>query len=400
VGESFLPLRLVSLLASAALLGLLYRYAWRATGRPLAGLVAAGLFAAAQRFAGSWLDVGRVDALGLALVLACLHVARFRPGRRGAATAGVLGGLALLAKQTGLPVLLLLLIPLARRCRGEALIFGATLLFVAGGTCAGLHFASQGWSSWYLFELLGGHPWYAPGISGFWVEDLIWLAPALFVGITAPRAGPERADRTFLWIPALGLIVAAWLGRSHPGGYDNTLLPAVLAAALFGGIGVGRVVERYGANTRAVLLLVTVQFVLFAIGHPPVGQLPSAADRRAGEAIVQRLAEIDGPVFAPHQDYLARRAGKGASMHAQAWVDVLTSEGQEEHAARLVAELEERLARRAYGAVLLAQPWDDLGALRSHYRLAERLLPVDEPQLLRPVTGAPKRPELLYLPRD
>src|ERR1700722_18058099 len=63
IGLGFLPLRLVSLIASLAAMGALAFTVIRETGNRTAGLVAAGLFAATFQISGSWFDTGRVDSL-------------------------------------------------------------------------------------------------------------------------------------------------------------------------------------------------------------------------------------------------------------------------------------------------------------------------------------------------
>ena len=60
LGETYVPLRLVSLLASIGSLALVFRLVQRETGSARAGLVAAGLLAAANPLAETAMDIGRV----------------------------------------------------------------------------------------------------------------------------------------------------------------------------------------------------------------------------------------------------------------------------------------------------------------------------------------------------
>lgn len=408
-GEGFLPLRLVSLLATLATLVLLGAYVSRDTGQRAAGLVAAGLYGAAYRWGGAWFDVGRVDALSIALAMGALYAARFRGGLGGAALAGALGGLAFLTKQTTLGIVLPLGVPLFARDRREAAVFALTLGILAGAVVGVLHRGSDGWSSWYVFGLLGGHPWYPPKVGGFWTQDLLWLAPTFFAALGGlPREG-ERAGRAFLLWPTLGMLAVAWMGRAHIGGYDNTLLPAALAAALLGGRVVGRALRRRGPIAPGVFALLLVQLLLLA--YDPRYQLPAPGDVAAGERVVAELAAIDGELFAPHQGYLALRAGKAPSVHAMAFGDLLSSGGHEAVARPFVERLERALVQGRYAAVLLAERWDQpaskayLPALDQHYDLARTLLEpaedgADEVPPLTPVTGAPVRPRYLFLRRE
>lgn len=396
VGEGFLALRLVSALSTLALLALVAAYTARETGRRWTGLVAAGVYAAGFRYAGAWFDVARVDALALALATAALYVARFRPRARGAAAAGVLAALAFLAKQTTLGITAPLALALLGRGVRPALAFSAALAGVAGSAVLALHSASDGWSTFYAFGLLRGHGTYAPKVLGFWTEDVVLLAPAALAALAgrAPRA--VRPRRPFLLWPVLGMLGVAWVGRAHQGGYDNTLLPALLAAALLAGRASGSAAERGGAVARGVFALLVVQLALLA--YDPRAHVPSRADAEAAERVIVELAAVEGEVFAPHQGYLAERAGKGWSVHAMAVVDLLESRGNEKAARRFVGRLERALADRRFAVLLMGEPWEHLDALHHHYRLERRLFPPDDGRMV-PVTGAPVRPELWYVPR-
>jgi hypothetical protein len=393
LGESFTALRLVSILATAGLLALLFRHVVRATDSALGGLVAAGLFAACYRFTGAWFDVGRVDMLALVLAMGSVHLARFGKGLPAACFAGGLLGLACLTKQTSLLVAGPMVVPLFAANRRAAFAFVLAALAVGGGGVAALHLASEGWSSWYLFELLAGHPWHPPKLLGFWTEDVVWLAPAVALGLVGRRGVSGAMPLALI----LGLLAAAWLGRAHQGGFDNTLLPLALLAALLAGEAVGRYSRR--ALVGSVVLL---QFGLLALGYSPSALVPRAQDRAAGERVIARLAKVEGEVLAPYQGYLARRAGHGPSVHGMAVIDLLSSTRAQDEAARFVGELERALNERRYGALLLPaeDSWSTLPALGANYRRAEDLLEGTDESVLRPPTGRPARPRWLYVPRE
>ena len=63
LGVGFLAPRLVSFLASLGVLALLWQLVRRETGDTVAGLVAAGLFAATYQASGAYFDLARVDSL-------------------------------------------------------------------------------------------------------------------------------------------------------------------------------------------------------------------------------------------------------------------------------------------------------------------------------------------------
>jgi len=389
-GANFMALRLVSVIASLAILGMLAYSARRGGDSRFAALVAAGLFAAAFSWSGAWMDVGRVDSLALALSLGSLLMVQRGGGTRDAVAAGVLAGLAVLTKQTALlpagALALVLWLQGWRRWKSFAL----GLLVVAGGGLAGLHVNSQGWSSWYLFELLGAHPWHSPKILGFWSEDMIVFVPLLLALVWARERCNQDGGVGFAW--CAGLILSAWLGRAHVGGFDNTLMPAALALAYLGGQLVGGVRKEGGAGVAWVLGAVGLQFVLLL--EDPRDHLPKADARMQGEAVVRALEEIDGPIFAPYQPHLAVRAGAGWSAHAMTFFD-LSAADLGEVGEDLFGELRAALTEGRYRAVLLAEEEPFAPLLGPDYRRATAdEFPIHVPL---PVTGFPHGPRLLYL---
>ncbi len=191
-------------------------------------------------------------------------------------------------------------------------------------------------------------------------------------------------------------MLAAGVGRAHAGGYDNTLLPACAAAALAFGVLLARLLALGGARaTLAPAGSASRSSALFA--YDPRAQLPTDADRRAGAAFVERLRATPGDVWIPDHGYLAERAGKSASAHGMAVIDLLRSD---DHATaqRFVDELVRAIEARRWGAIVLDQRWDaDLPALGAEYFPAT--IPWPSERAFVPVTGDPRRPGTWYAPR-
>ena len=389
-GANFIALRLVTVFASLGILWMLACSARREGGSWVPGLEAAGLFAAAFSWSGAWMDVGRVDSLALALTLGSLLMVQRGVGTRDAVAAGILAGLAVLTKQTALLPAGALALTLC--CQGwrRWKAFALGLVVVAGGGLVGLHVTSEGWSSWYLFELLGSHPWHSPKILGFWTEDMLWFAPLVLALLWARRSSVQDGGASLAW--CAGLLLSAWLGRAHLGGFDNTLMPAALALAYLGGQLVGVVRERGGPGVAWVLGAVGLQFALLL--EDPRDHLPKADALAQGEAVVRALEQIDGPIFAPYQPHLAVRAGAGWSAHAMTFFDLSAADlgdGGED----LFRELHAALTEGRYRAVLLADEEPFAPLLGPDYRRATAdEFPV---HVALPLTGSPYGPRLLYL---
>ncbi len=415
-GEGFAALRAVSLVASLGSIALIARLASRGGSGAGAGLIAAGLFAAAYAKGGAWLDLGRVDALFLALTLGAIAMlSRARAGFGRGAVAGALFGLAYLTKQPAaliaLPFAALLAFEDRRGLAGLVMAFAG----VAGGIHLALDRASGGWYSFYALEVPRAHRIEPAAVTGFWLNDLIALfaiaiafaiagfLEAAFVarGVKpAARSGHERtlqSDRRFGAALAIGLIGAAWVSRMHEGGAENVLLPAYAALAILGARGLARISGAglaVPASRRTALTLALVQFAVLA--YNPLRYVPGRADVEAGAALVNRIRALHGDVWSPGHGYLATIAGKESHAHLMAVIDVLRA-APRSRPVHLQQEIEQSFAARRFTALVLDDNQAFEPRLAGLYRPAARLFEPGDRTFL-PRSGAPLRPQTLWLP--
>src|SRR5262249_6397824 len=118
-----------------------------------------------------------------------------------------------------------------------------------------------------------------------------------------------------------GMIGMAWMSRLKAGGYDNVLIPAYAVLAVHFGLGLDRLLalaadaEKTRSEVPAlhapVYAACLIQFI--ALFYNPMKQVPSAADRAAGDRLVARLSSVDGKVLVPSHGYLGSVAGKNGS---------------------------------------------------------------------------------------
>lgn len=405
VGSSFWLLRLVSIASALVAFGLVARIVKRDTGNGRAGLIGAGLLAAAYEFTGCWYDIARVDSLALALTLAGVALAQRRPVgpdasvRSFPAASGFLLFLACFTKQSALGPAVGVGLVLLLRDRRQALRFFLSFTLPLVGFSLWLNAASEGWFRWHVYDLLRSHPLYRPHILGYWEELLANLGPALILPLWVNLAA-RRVPNRLRWDPllvtvCLFLLASSWIGRMHTGGFDNTLIQAAAAAAMLFGLALARVPER--PSNRRVLVLVAglLQFALLA--YDPRPKLPTDADRAAGEAIVQELASIEGDVWMPYHGYLAERAGGQPGAHAMPIIDLLQG-GDVETAQAFVTELERAIASGRWRWIVLDDlSWEEqLPSLAAGYRRTRSLFSADDPGLFLPRTGEPQRPLHVY----
>ena len=158
LGQSYLPLRVVSLVASLACFAILGRLVQRETRSRAAGLAAAGLLAATYTVTDTWFDVGRVDSLFLAFSVAGLYAVRWACRTRGAIAAGLLLGAAFCTKQSALAEGVVVLAVLAAGPRRRLAVPAAvTYAVVVGGSTIVLGLTSHGWYVYYVFQQMSQH---------------------------------------------------------------------------------------------------------------------------------------------------------------------------------------------------------------------------------------------------
>jgi 4-amino-4-deoxy-L-arabinose transferase-like glycosyltransferase len=408
LGEGFLALRAVSVLASAAACALLWRLVRHETGRGAPAWLAVGLFAATYRLGGAWLDVARADPLHLALLLGAVVIARSdRSPWRMPLAAGALLALAFLAKQSALVAAGPFALAVVVRDPRRGLVLAAAWGVLVAGAVATLNLASAGWFRYYAFTVPGFHHPETALALAFPLHDLVrpfW--PALALGVLAlARRGAGRPGERALALGALavGFVGLAAMLRAYRGGYDNGLMTAHAAIAVLVALAFARLTGGATARGRARLerlvacVLVVVQLAL--LRWDPARQVPTPADRLAGDEVVAALAANAGRVLVPTHPYLARRAGRAGSAHVMPLMDVIRDgHGPRERA--LLATLDDSLRAHAWPTIVLDnRDWLIEGVTRAGYRPMGRVF--RDPAVFWPVTGMRTRPEwVMRVPAD
>jgi 4-amino-4-deoxy-L-arabinose transferase-like glycosyltransferase len=412
IGLGFLPLRLVSLGASLVSMATLAWMVTRESGNRVAGLVAAGLFAATFRISGAWFDTGRVDSLFLALTLIALATGRHARGVRGGIGLGLIAFLAFFTKQTAVIALAPALVYLVLVRRRVGISAALTLVALIAVSTAVLQAATGGWYGYYIYgELI--HQQVAQTLwLGFWRNDIWqqqWPLVILVIGGAATLALRTRtlARQTgkapvlhalYYATAAAGLIGSAWASRLHTGGYANVLMPAYAAIALLAGLTYAGLARKRGAALAGGLGAVAVTAQLVLLIYPIDKQIPTPADRSAGAQLIARLRSLPGPVLVLRHPWYATEAGKGTFAQEEAIGDVLRSTAKR-GAGPLARSLRTALDAYHVRAVVLDGGFDAHllePELAREFRLQSA--PVT-PSRLYPLTDVRSSPTLLYLRR-
>jgi hypothetical protein len=395
LGLSYLPPRLVSLVSSLACLALLARLVQRETGSIAAGTGAAGVFAATYFATDTWLDVGRVDSLFLALSIGGLYAARHMRGPRGAVAAGMLLAAAALTKQTGLVegVAVVLLAGPRRRLACVAALAEVTVL---GISTLVLALTTGGWYVCYVFELMGEHALNDGGFGWFWTALLSTMGIA---ACAAALAGVRRVPAVLL-AGCTALAAEGCAALVHSGGGINDMLPAYLAVALLAGLALGGSSTRWVTTTSGVLVF--AQSVILLAGCHPSQAIPASADRAVGERLTAGLRAFGGTVAVPADPGLSLAAGMAPAAHQDAAYDVLRASDQAA-VASFRRSATDAVAARRFSAIITDGPGPPFAnppsLSQNYYQCPQPLLAGVPAALFLPVAGAKVRPVYVWLPR-
>ena len=410
-------------------------------------LLGAGLFFSCYEDGGTFFDLTRADglliaALGWSLVLV-------REGR--VKTGGLLLFVAFLLKHNaaifGLPCLWWLW---QEKGRGMALRFVLWSALPALLMTGYLQWSSEGYFLTYLLGVPSGHPivgyrlvWLSfsemfsafSGISllgftwiswmliqkkrwfsfGFWSVALTLAGILFFVPIsTFPKLMGSHRNGLIpfgiaMWIFVIGgswtllrndvmryrfwilngLLALGFsaLMRGHHGGFTNVLIPGLWCGSIWAVL----LLSRFSAH-----LWLTLPVVGFTIWHgiwDVNAFIPTAADRKAGDEIVEILQQSKGPVLAPHSPWLAVQAGHPPTAHLIAIWDIDHKTGPlQKHMRGIRRDISEQ----RWGTICWADLKVDFGIKKS-YQHSQTIRP--RGKIMMPKIGWKVRPSYLWTPK-
>lgn len=407
LGNGFFPLRLVSFLASIGCFALIFLIVNRRTSSRYAAFTAACLFAAAFRIAGAWFDLARVDTLFLFLMLAGVYAYDSPHRSVRSLLAPVLVFLAFFTKQTGLILgAALSAAALLTRKRSERFIFPLVFGALVVGSALIMNGRSDGWFGYYVFNLPAQHDILEIVLVRFWTNDLakhlaiaICLGAIPFLGLE--EEGKHNIERFLQDGAVLGsLLMVAYLPRIHAGGYDNVLMPAYAAIALYFGIGLATSLKASEGKPKLLaLLLVAIAIQFASLIYPPGQEIPSVEDSRQGQQLLALISSFEGEVYLSAHPWYLEKADKPSQAQDMAVRDILRASDTGFWSRRLRREMAAAVEGGRYEAFIVdfkdfeLRPAD----FEAHYRLESSNL---SGEALHPVTGWDRRPTYLYVRRS
>jgi hypothetical protein len=318
LGFGFLPLRLVSFLATLGCMGMIFLIVKKYTADLFVSLMAAGSFLALYKVSDTWFDLARVDMLAVFLTLLAIYLVQAGSIWR-LILAGVAILLAALAKQT----YWILVVPVLIYA---AFLHGRRVLFMLLSTLVAsvaahllLNRIYDGWYSFFVYSAgFGqGSSVFAGGLRHFfqayWGDSVLKTVPVLFLLFALYFVVRLRSVGSILGLLALagGMIALSWAGILNKGGYNNVLIPSFVIFLICAWLFIGGVLKDANISNVArtgVLLLFVAQLAYLL--YPIAPHIPSKEDYRAGQVLVQDIRAQPGDVYIPFDNYLALYAGK------------------------------------------------------------------------------------------
>ena len=380
-----------------------------------AGLLAVGFVAATYPWFEGWYDLVRGDTLFLAMAVGGLALLRAGAHRlRWVAMAAAILGLSFFCKQTGLLLVVAggaaLLFMNWRALPLYTLIAGA----IGGGGSLLLDRLTGGWYWIYVFEVHQQHETHMPR---FWKSfanmagQLPVLTAVLALGAIAVVVHAVRQRRLpdgggallyWLWMTAVGALIGA-LGWATQWAHFNAYIPAMTFAAIAAALVVIMAARWHGAVAAGLAVVLGAQLVIAR--WSPSRFVPKDEDRKAGDALVARLATIPGEIFMPSHPWYPHLAGKPTFTHRMGIMDVTYRPPASEKKkvlrpeAREVAGLAEALRAGRFAAVVLDDRYElwELPGLTEGYHV-DAVLPRSESP--RVVSGAHTVPRQIWVRED
>lgn len=405
VGVDYLPLRIVSIVATLSCFGLIFGIVWRETRALVPALFAVGAYAGSFELSGAWFDIARVDSTSLAFCLGAWFLARDAGTRTRLVGSAALALAAVATKQSALALVPIWLVAVAgtRGLRACLWLLVPLLPFVLGFLW--LERSSDGWYSYFAFKVPTGFPSVPEMYVKFWKVEIFREFPvplALSVYFLAFASGAwDRTPFRFHAPFVAGMVFMAYLVRLHAGSYANDKMAAHAALAVGAGLGLGALTREDDARRlRGELFgyaLGVAQFLVLL--YEPKEFLPTPADRSEGQALVAAMKNLPGEVLVTHHSHYPRRAGKPSMAHGMAVFDVVRTANDYKGAKkRLEQSFAKALSSHRFGGV-----FTDDGLVYSHlverfYRSAPATF-VHDGNALLPRTGVKYRPRHLFVPR-
>jgi hypothetical protein len=354
-GVDFIAGRLVSFTAALATGWLIYHWLRREGCSLQAGIIGAGCYYATYIMSGRWMDVSRVDSLFLCFSLYGIYMFYYTRGWQNMLCTVALMTAAYFTKQTAVLILIpcfgamLLLDP--KHC----LLTGIVLSIVVGIISLIGHVTTDGWFTFFVYEISSYHTIQWQYLYSFWTKDLFKSIGGMMVIAALLLPWLLLKDwRKAVWFGSMlaGLVGCSYAARLNWGGYINVLMPACAGFAFITGLSL-LYASRISPWFSGVLALV-VSAQLAWLFYDPFRYIPSQESVDQGNKFLEEIAKLPGDVFMPEVQFVQTRVGKKSFTMGMAALDVFYTDMKAKNTVKqaLLEEIKQAIASRRFGAVI------------------------------------------------
>jgi hypothetical protein len=342
LGNGLYAGRLVSVLASFGICFVIWIFVRREGGTRAWSLFGVALFLAAYHLSLDWYDIARLDSLFLLLTVAGAFALRFahRP-----AIAGLAFAAAFFTKQAVLFVIIPMLLLYAIAEPKRVIIASSTAAILIATGLAGLHFATDGWSTYFLFEVPLHAAIRQDQIARLFTTDILvpfFLALLSSIGLIAKTWKSERAGALFYGGFLCGTLFVGLVGRANVAGSPNVFMPAYAALAVTMPLGLQIILTAWSESKSKFAAGVAVHLAALAqlaiLSYDPRHAVPSPRDKEVSDQILARLRSIDHRMLIMDDRHFARLLGNRSIGLDYSLIDVI-----QDQSSPMAAKLQESI---------------------------------------------------------
>lgn len=420
IGFSFIPLRLVSILAATGTALIIFRWIQREGGNLFYATLTTALFLALYPAGLTFYDVGKPDMLFVFFSVAAFYVFCFSKNRFQIMLSSVLFLAAFLTKQSALfflaPFIIYVLLfspsvrsPSDKSLRKESFgqipnpfsirwIFPVLTITLIILSVLILNLLTDGWFNFYIFKLPGNHPFRWESLWMFWQYHILLKYSFLFFLclslIFLLRAQKDSKRFWFYGFFFAGMMGCSWLSAIHNGD-ANVLIPANTAMALLTGIAlvkIDKLIQRKELSwLRSVLLLcVLIQFA--DMYYKPASLIPRKSDQLVADALMNELKNTEGEIWFVYHGHYNYMLGK--KMHANESSLLSLMEGDKKlWREKIMNEIRAAIDAKKFALVVTDLNWLE-NELSENYTREEISYP--DANSFIPACGWRTRPKFIY----
>lgn len=321
LGFGFLPLRLISIVATIGCLLIIFCMVYCETRNSYSAVISSGFFLATYQLCYTWFDLARVDMLYIFLLLLGIYILRFSTKSLALFFAGIIFTSSILTKQTAIFYILPIIIyfSLINPIKKTLWLIGSLSTSLLLSLII-LNLINDGWLVYFLFLLPSNHSISLNSFIRFWTYDLILpfgiaLSYGLFFLLNLSKTSKNHYEAFYL-VLLIGFLTASSFSRSNFGGSENTLIPVYVIVSIIFGLGMDRAIKLIPIIPKNFLFqfkiliyfVCSMQFITML--YNPLTFIPTKENQIANEKVIQLIEESNGAVLFPSNNYLNLFAGK------------------------------------------------------------------------------------------